>query len=842
MTRRQGVLIVAAGLLISAASGELSRLETNADDTATVRSRAEAVRPLPFEANAGQFDSQARFVARTPSYSLFFTEREAVLSAGNDVVRLRFNQTSAQTRLVPVEPLAAKTNYLIGSDPSRWKTGISNYAKLRYEELYPGIDLVFYGNERELEYDLVVRPGINPGVVRLTLDGARDLAVDDNGDLVGRTTTGEMRLRKPVIYQRTTQDSRIRIDGRYRIDAAHAIAFDVAEYDNSRPLVIDPVVVYSSYLGGSEPDWTAGSSGGGARQMIAVDSTGAAYVAGTTNSLTFPTTAGAWQPSSPIATGFVTKIAPDGQSLVYSTFIGGTMATDECGPTTFCGGVMAGIAIDSTGHAYVIGNATSGDFPATPMFGTYSDRNPFLLKLSPSGSSLDYGILFGTFQTEAMGVAVDASGSAYITGRTEFDSLYNSNVVGDNAIQPHCNCSGGSDAFVVKFNSAATAVVYATHLGGGRGEAGAGIAVNAAGEAYVSGRTASEDFPTVDAAQPLYGQGAADDFVVKLNASGSALVFSTFLGGSGSESGNALGAAIAVDPIGNAYVTGYTESGNFPRTAGAFQVDPGPGPSTRAYATKYSPLGQMMYSTFLAGNGGSFGTSVAADAQGRAYLAGSTGSNNFPVPVDATQPLLAGGSGNDAYVIVLDPSGSTAQFATYLGGPSGFEYATGIALGPGGSIFVAGMTEGNGSFPTTPSAFQPNHGGGTEVFVTRINLQPPDTTPPVISAIAVDLNVLWPPNHTMRQVTVTPTVSDDVSAVVTCAISSITSNEPASGIDSGDLSPDWQDTAGLTTWLRAERDARRSGRLYTLTVSCTDEAGNASTRSVGVSVPVNQGK
>jgi len=190
MTRRQGVFLMAVGFLASLTGGELSRLST----AATVRPRTQVVRPLSFEENVGQLDARARFVARTPSYSLFFTEREAVLLSGQDVVRLQFDRASPRTRLVPAEPLVAKTNYLIGNDSSRWKTGISNYAKLRYEELYPGIDLVFYGNNRELEYDMVVTPGTDPSIVRMSLDGARDLAVAGNGDLVGHAAAGEIRI------------------------------------------------------------------------------------------------------------------------------------------------------------------------------------------------------------------------------------------------------------------------------------------------------------------------------------------------------------------------------------------------------------------------------------------------------------------------------------------------------------------------------------------------------------------------------------------------------------------------------------------------------------------------
>jgi len=842
MVRRDGVshLVLAAVLYVSSVGPSLPIPQSGPGSGEPVQIRTQAIRPLAFEENVGQVDTQTRFVARTASFSLFFTESETVLATSHDAVRMKFIGSSPDTRLVPVEPLPGKTNYLIGTDPSQWKTGIRSYSKVRYEQLYPGVDLVFYGNDRELEYDLEVSPGADPHAVRLTLEGASDLAIADNGDLVGRSAYGELRFRKPVIYQKSGTGTPASVTGRYRLEGEQ-VAFEVDDYDPSQPLVIDPVVVYSTYLGGSASDTTAGSSGGGARQMIAVDAKGAAYVAGRTESPVFPTTSGSWQSSAPsyIGLGFITKIAPDGESVVYSTFVGGGTTTENCGGVHYCGGFPGGIAVDAAGSAYVTGDTWGSDFPAAPVFAGRNGRNLFLLKLDPSGSSLVYSVLYGSgYNDSASGVVVDSAGNAYVTGATNGFTF-----IQPDALQPTCYCPSGlgwtTDAFVVKFNPTATAVVYGTYLGGWGREVGSAIAVNASGEAYVTGRTSSDDFPIVNAAQPSHAGGGNDDFVLKLNASGSALVFSTFLGGSGNETGNALGSAIAVDVAGSAYVTGYTPS-DFPTTPGSFQPDPPQGGAPRAYAVKYTSSGQRVYSTFLAGNGGSFGTSVAVDAQGRGYFGGSTSSTNFPIPVDATQPALAGG-GNDAYVIVLDSAGSTMEFATYLGGAFGFEYATGVALGPGGSVYVAGITEGLGTFPTTANAFQPNYGGATDVFVTRIDLQPPDTTPPVITEISVNSNILWPPNHAMRSVTVTPTATDAVSAV-TCAITNITSNEPVSGVGNGDQAPDWQGTAGLTTSLRAERDGRRSGRVYTLTVTCTDEAGNASTRSVGVVVPVNQGK
>jgi hypothetical protein len=359
----------------------------------------------------------------------------------------------------------------------------------------------------------------------------------------------------------------------------------------------------------------------------------------------------------------------------------------------------------------------------------------------------------------------------------------------------------------------------------------------------VTGRTWGDNFPIVNAAQPIFGGGVYDVFVSKLNASGSALLFSTYLGGSGSESGASPVSSIALDPAGNAYTTGYTDSGDFPRTPGAYQVDPGPGPAGRAYAVKYTPDGQLTYATFLAGNGGSVGTSVAADALGRAYLAGGTGSTNFPTTPDATQPSLAGGAGgNDAYITVLDATGSTALFSTYLGGPMGYDFATGIGLGPNGSILVAGQTEGFGSFPTTAGAVQPAYGGGMDAFVARIDIgPPPDTTPPVITSATPSAASLWPPNHKMTPITIAVQATDAGNSAPVCSIASVSSNEPENGLGDGDIAPDWNVTGPLRVELRAERSGTGTGRLYTIAVTCTDQAGNISApATVTVTVPRNR--
>lgn len=677
--------------------------------------RADFRRPVAFEANAGQTDPRVKFVARASGY---MTADSAVLAHGGESVRMSFLGAKADARIIPVDRLPGGTNYLLGRDPSRWRTGMASYARVRYEELYRGIDVVFYGNDRELEYDLIVRPGADPRRIRMALDGARKLEIA-GGDLVAHTSKGQVRFRKPAIYQAAAEGRPARtIEGRYRLAGRRTVAFDVADYDRTRSLVIDPVVVYSTYLGGSDGDVASGRFAGGT-QMIAVDATGAAYVTGTTDSLDFPTTAGSFKPVGQHRAAFVAKIAPDGASLVYSTYLGGTR-TDLPAQEDF----GAAIAVDASGSAYITGYAGSVDFPTT-MQVLPGPRTMFLVKLDPTGSSLVYSRLFGGYTDVSSALVVDAFGNAYVTGRSR--SNKDDFPITPGAYQDVCRCItsifSAHDAFVAKFDAGA-AQVWATFLGGSGDDQATGIAINAAGEPHVTGRTDSPDFPAIAPAQAAFGGGRTDVFVTKLSADGTALVFSTYLGGSDTESRD-LANAIAVDASGNAYVAGHTLSSNFPTTPGAFQPTflGGPPGSKHAFVTKYGPGGAVAYSTYLGAMGSQgpedVATSVAADATGRAYVVGSTSSQDFPT-VDATQPSLACGAfcSQDAFLSVLDASGSSLEFSTYLGGAS-FDQAQGVALGPLGSVYVMGGTLGN--FPTQ-GALQPTSGGGEDLFVTKISI------------------------------------------------------------------------------------------------------------------------
>jgi hypothetical protein len=506
--------------------------------------------PLTFEANIGQVDRKADFVARGPGYVVFLTPSEAVLSlaqqpregnARNEhaksqsaVVRMKVTGGNRRAQATPVEELPGKVNYLIGRDPKRWHRTVPTFRKVIYQDVYAGVDLAYYGNQQQLEYDFIVRPGASPDTIRLRFEGLKAVSVNTDGDLVLRTSEGEIRQAKPRMYQEV-RGQRLEISGGYVVDASSEVRFEVGSYDRSRPLIIDLVLVYSTYLGGASIDAYFFND---FQLGIAVDATGSAYVTGFTLSANFPTTAGAFDTSlAGNADVFVTKLNPSGSApLVYSTYLGGTNRDQG-----------NSIAVDVTGSAYVTGHTESTDFPTTPgAFDTThnGDRDAFMTKLSSTGSALTYSTYLGGNTTdEGKGLAIDTAGSAYVTGSTASADFPTTPGAFDVTRSPL-----SEDAFVTKITpTGSLPLAYSTYLGGSGGDRGHGIALDVAGNAYVTGWTESDDFPTTPGAFDTTHNGIQDAFVTKLNAIGSApLLYSTYLGGTSREEGTGLRSTISI--------------------------------------------------------------------------------------------------------------------------------------------------------------------------------------------------------------------------------------------------------------------------------------------------------
>ncbi len=677
--------------------------------------------PVSFEANHGQTDGWVKFLSRGSGYGLFLTDGEAVLSLkiGNperkqppspavplapgehpsaetaDFLWMRLLGASPAVRVSGVDELPGKSNYFIGNDPARWQTNVPTYAKVRYEEIYHGVNLTYYGNQRRLEYDFMLSPSADPKKIRLRFHGAKNLKIDEQGALVLKTQRGAVRFERPRAYQEMEGRKRAR-EVKFALRGSSTVGFEVGSYDQTRPLVIDPVLIYSTYLGGSGHD---------TGNAIAVDSAGNAYVTGMTNSTNFPTV-NALQSTYVAAedTAFVAKLNPSGSALVYSTYLGGN---------SFDSG--NGIAVDSAGNAYVTGETASTNFPTVNAFQpSNSGEDAFVAELNPSGSALVYSTyLGGNGENSGNGIVVDSAGNAYVTGST----INSTNFPTVNAIQPSNNYA--NNTFVAKLNPGGSALVYSTYLGGDGYNFGNGIAADSAGDAYVTGTTNASNFPTVNALQPSHGgaQGTFNAFIAKINPSGSALLYSTYLGGNAGFGGGPSGTegqGIAVDSSGNAYVTGETSSTDFPTVnaiqsscCGVFEYD--------AFIAKINASGSaLVYSTYL-GGGFDGGYGIAVDSSGDAYVTGLT-SDTVPT-VNALQS--SNGGDENAFVAEINPSGSALVYSTYLGGNSD-NYGNGIAVDSSGNAYVTGATSAN-NFPTV-NALQPSNGGGFSfnAFVAKI--------------------------------------------------------------------------------------------------------------------------
>jgi Beta-propeller repeat/Abnormal spindle-like microcephaly-assoc'd, ASPM-SPD-2-Hydin len=660
--------------------------------------------PLAFEANQGQSDPQVKFLSRGAGYSLFLTSNEAVLALHeasrqepalpgakvrtapekisreikSAVLHMKLVGSNAKTEVTGQDELAGKSNYFIGNDPKKWHTNVRQFGKVGYKNVYPGVDLVYYGHQRELEYDFVMQPGVNPQAIRLGIEGARTLRIE-RGDLVLTSAAGDVRLRRPRTYQEV-RGTKQEIRGRYVITRKNEVGFEIGSYNRRLALIIDPVLAYSTYLEGSVTD---GGNG------IAVDAAGNAYVTGFTFSPNFPRA----NPLQPTIHGnedaFVTKMNAEGTGLVYSTYLGGS--GDDTGES---------IALDSSKNAYVTGTTVSSDFPTVNAIqpAIHGRVNAYITKINAQGAALVYSTYLGgsTFDS-GTSIAVDSNRRVYVAGytqSTDFPTLH--------AVQP--TYGGEQDGFVTKISASGTALIYSTYVGGGGLDVIRGIAADSAGNAYVIGYTGSTDFPTVNPIQPT-NHGGIDAFITKINATGGALVYSTYLGGSGSEgflagSGAAGRGGIAVDASGHAYVTGDTGSTDFP-TKNALQNEFSGG--VNVFATKINVQGNaLVYSTYL---GVGEGAGIAVDSAGNAYFVGPT---DDPV----------GYPGAGTFVKELSATGNALLYSDTFGSSS---HGTSVAVDSAGSIYVTGTTFSK-HFPVTLLAFQKSLIGvwSTKAFVRKI--------------------------------------------------------------------------------------------------------------------------
>jgi hypothetical protein len=812
-----------------------------------VRARFAAL-PLAFEKNEGQANERVQYLARGSGYNLYLTASDAVLavSSGSNqtmskprqmmeqrllgysrqrrrVIRRQSMQGSRVTpspvaslrmpgvkgnraaRIEGQQPLPSRVNYFIGKDARNWHRNVEQFGRVRYRDVYPGVDLAYYGQHHQLEFDFIVAPNASAAPIALSFAGLRHLAADASGNLVLSLPNGNLTLRKPAAYQ--VQDGiRQAVDAKFVLQANHHVGFRLGTYDASRELVIDPSLSYATYLGGNGADESYG---------IAVDNAGNSYVTGESDSTSgFPGT----NPTAGGFDAFVVQLSASG-ALGYTTILGGS--GDDLG---------SAIAVNpSTGAVYVAGITTSTDLPVTSGAAQSTSGSPasstcvtgvnnvaaactdgFIFQLTAAGVPAYVTYLGGSNDDGAFGVAIDPAGNAYVTGFT-----FSSDFPRQSALFPTFN-NGGlvtppfEDAFVAEVNSSGTAWIYSTYLGGQNNDYGNAIAVDASGNAYITGGTSSADFPvSTGAFQTQCGTDGAcnanqggngllysDAFVTKLSAGGSSqtLLYSTFLGGSGDDSG----AAIALDTAGNLYVTGQTAYDNstlttddFPVVMGGFQ---GTFQSTsggiNAFVSKLNPAGggtsDLVYSSYLGGNVADTGLGIAVDPANNAYVTGSTLSSNFP-HTGGFQTSLSGNS--DAFVTQVLSGGASLGYSSYLGGVGDEDYdisnaaflGAGVALSPSAQVFLAGSTSSSSGFPAGGTPLQGSYGGGSfDAFEAVVaTTSAPDftiagTTPAAVApgAAGTSTITLTSVNGYASSVALTCSVSGTGSPLPACSASS----------------------------------------------------------------------
>jgi Tol biopolymer transport system component len=671
MNRSKSTGLLTALALSCGLAAAPARAAANARPTPSPTPAESGVR---FEPNLGQLDGRVRFSARHAGRSVFLTGDGFTVAArgtsGATALRARFVGARAAAA-DPAGRLPGVSNYLSGGAAAR---AVPGYREVRFRGVYDGVDVRYYGRGDDLEYDVEIAPGADVSGVAIAFEGQEAVDALPDGDLVLRLGGGEARHLRPFAYQRIGGGAHP-VAARYDVEPGGVVRLALGAYDRSRPLVVDPVLTFASYVGGEGNDEATG---------VGHDAEGSLYVAGWTEGFGYPTTPGALD-AQPGGKPFLTKFAPDGKTLVYSTYVGGTDAYARA----------FALAVAPDGAAYLTGYVYTPNFaPAAVSFNRAftGSQMAYVLKIAPDGASVVYsGYLGGAHGGQfGLAIAVGADGAAYVTGSTSSDDF----PVSANALQP--GFAGGrdapfpSDSFVTKIAPDGGSIEYSTFLGGADVEYGYGIAVDAAGSAYVTGTTTSVDFPVVAGSYDTVSEFPIAAYVAKLSPDGSALVYSTNLGGTQEDEGR----GIAVDETGAAYVTGSTNSQDFPTTPGAFDRTES---SVDAFVAKLTPDGSALaYSTLLGTDGSDSAFGVAVDSAHRAYVVGTT-TSSFPVTDDAYRPTP--GFGESAFVVVLNAAASRPDYATYLGGNSQ-EHGAAISADDGGAAYVAGQNAST-DFPAT---------------------------------------------------------------------------------------------------------------------------------------------
>jgi len=716
-----------------------------------------AALPLFFEPRQTSVGLSAHFLARGLNYQFWITPTEVqfALQKGKNltaelptqrhhpgsttasrthVARMLLLGANPQARLQGAAELDGKINYLIGNDPTQWRQNVSTFAKVRVSEVYPGIDLVYYGNQQQLEYDFIVSPGADPSRIGIHFEGVENVAINTQGELVLSLPDGQIRQHRPAFYQ-IIDGSQREVKGSYQMAGKNTVAMSIEQYDRRFNLVIDPILSYSSYFGGN---------GGESGTAIKVDSSGSIYFAGQTLSTQFqfaiPTNSFQRTFKGGQGDAFVAKIDSTGSKLIYFTYLGGSGEESAYD-----------LAIDNSGNAYLTGFTTSPDFPTRnalfpqisgledPIFHIFP-LDAFVTKINSNGSGLVFSTyLGGSDHDVGGGITVDPAGNVYVTGYS-----YSTDFPLRNAYKSFRD--NNDDIFIAKFVPSGTSLVYSTYLGGKGFDEGEGIAADANGSAYITGYTTSTNFPTTSNAQQktLNSSSGAlsvyDAFVTKIAANGLSLTYSTYLGGTN----NDFGYRITLDSARNAYVAGTTQSPGFPHEGvveGLAIGNPG-GTNTinfDAFLTKFNAGGTRVYSDMFGGSADDIGWDVAVDPAGRAFVIGTTLSRNFPTFAGEGVLHSYNAGRKDIFVTAIETNGQAALYSGMLGG-SQDDYGYGIAVDSEGNAYITGLTFSS-NFPVSSAPFQGSIRGQSSAFFAKLRLSTPVLN---FSSLGSTLQLSWP--------------------------------------------------------------------------------------------------
>ena len=632
---------------------------------------------------------------------------QPVPAAQRWAVKLAFVGANSAAQPVGEAPTPAVFSYFQGQ-PDQWRAGVPTFAQLRYQNLWPGIDLVYSGLSDQLKYEFVVQPGADPAQIQLAYRGVSGVRLTADGQLEVTTPLNTLHDAVPLAYQ-VKGGQRVPVQMSYALNnpaasgpaAAYGYGFHLGAYDHALPVILDPtVVLYAGYIGGAALDFG---------RTIAVDANGNAYITGYTESPgTFPAMVGPDLTYNGDQDAFVAKVNADGTALVYAGYIGGSSPDQG-----------SGIAVDSNGNAYITGNTASSNFPRTvgPDLTYNGGVDAFVAKVNAAGTALLYsGYIGGSAQDLGSSIAVDGNGNAYVTGNTLSSQASFPKTVGPSLVY-----GGGSnfgDAFVAKVNAAGTALTYAGYIGGAGDDSGNAIAIDSNGNAFVAGFTNSTEatFPKSVGPDLTFNGGGGDAFAAEVKADGTSLLYAGYVGGSGTDSAK----SIALDQNGNAYITGETDS-----TQATFPVLGGPdltynGGAHDAFVAEIQTGGSnLVYAGYIGGSGDDFATGIAVDQGGNAYIAGETNSTQATFPVLGGPDLTYNGGANDAYVAKVNAGGASLAFASYIGGADN-DQGGGIALDGSGGVYLTGQTfSDQNTFPVTrgPSV---TYSGFGDAFAVKV--------------------------------------------------------------------------------------------------------------------------